>query len=95
MADASTTTGKYAVESVLGKLAQQMEANTEVMKQLLQFNNHKLKTGVSPSPNQDRGPCKPFECFECGGPHFKSNCPRLKAQPSTHDCQSGKEMSPQ
>lgn len=80
---------KSPMEQVMEKMLQQMEANTKVMQQLL--HQKPTNTGRSSGHTFNNGPRTPLQCYECGGPHLKRNCPTLKTQTS----KAGNEQSPQ
>lgn len=85
------------MEKMLERLEKQLEANTKAMNQLINANGKRNKgsdasSAIDTSQNQSNNARRPLKCYECGGPHFKRNCPQLEDKPAQA---SGNESSPQ
>lgn len=95
--DSTTTASSSAMEKMLERLANQLEANTKAMSHLLD-NKGSVNRGngqrnsTNRLQNQSNNPRRPIECYECGGPHIKRDCPKLRKQTTQP---SGNEGSPQ
>jgi ElaB/YqjD/DUF883 family membrane-anchored ribosome-binding protein len=88
------------IDAEEGEQPETSRASTEIqlllstVKELMQSQSQLLKDLAQSQSKQDSTPRRKVECFNCGGPHLRRNCPKLKAQNTDTVKQSENSDSP-
>jgi hypothetical protein len=77
-----TSNSNTELQLLLATVKELMQAQGQIMKDLAQTKSQ----AVAP-------PKRKIECFNCGGPHLKRNCPALKSQTNNTNTVSQSENS--
>ena len=75
-----TDLGKVELDSGAHQLQQSMAGFASMMQQQMALLTKLLGSLGERRPSGGANSSGSVNCFECGGPHFKRNCPRLSAQ---------------